>query len=367
MVRLGEVMGALNEAFPFELALEWDNSGLQVGDPGCEVSGALCAIDVTPETIRLAREAGCDLIVAHHPLIFRPLPSLDSRSFTGLLVSEALKQGVSVVACHTNADVAEGGSADILADRIGLLDARPLEPHPVAHYAKVVVFVPPEAVEKVSEAMAAAGAGKIGAYSHCGFRSAGTGTFIPLEGAEPYTGEKGVLNRVDEVRLEMRAPSFLVERVIRAMLRAHPYEEVAHDVYRTQNHVPWGTGRMGRLASPRAARDILGNLASFCGSPNPLLRGDPDKPVVMVAVVPGDGASLVPTAARAGVELMVTGEAGHHRLLEAEGLGVSVGCLGHRRSELPLVGRMAEVLERASSERGWELKVVKGERGGSLI
>lgn len=225
------------------------------------------------------------------------------------------------------------------------------------YMARIVVFVPPEALDDVSAVMAGAGAGVAGDYTRCSFTVTGRGTFVPGPGARPYTGEPGVLNVTDELRLEMAAPSFRVPAVVSAILGKHPYEEVAYDVYRTEGSRPWGRGRVGELPGERVLREIMDDLAGWCGSENPVLTGEPETEVARVAVSPGNADDLVERAYCAGAELLVAGEVGWHKTLEACDAGMAVLCLGHLESERPLVPRMVEGMMELSRRRGLGLSV----------
>ncbi len=357
MALLKDMMDALGERFPWELAVEDDNSGLQVGSIDSVVSKVLCSVDATSPVIERSVASGCDLLVTHHPLIARPISRFDTGGPPGSLVKSVIENNMSVIACHTNADSSPGGLADIFAEHLGLVGVEPIQPASWVPLVKVIVFVPPEAAEDVSAAMADAGAGVIGKYRHCGFRSSGTGTFIPGEDAAPYSGEVGRLNLAEEVRLEMIVPSFLLERVIKAMLGRHPYEEVAYDVYRTDNPVPWGLGRIGMLEEERTPADIQTELAEWCGSQDPHLVGDPSKRVGRVAVVPGAANSFVEPSRRLGAELLVAGEVNYHMSLEAAEAGFALVCLGHHESERVFVPMMVESLRAASELYGWNLEI----------
>lgn len=248
-------MEALGDIFPWELAAEGDNCGLLVGSLDSDISGILCSVDLGRKVLAAALESGCDLLVCHHPQYFlRVFSQIDTTIPGGRIISDAIRGDLNVVACHTNADSAAGGTADLMSDHLGIKRRSPLVPCPGVHMAKIVVFVPPEAIDRVSESMSVAGAGIIGVYTHCSFRSEGTGTFIPGEEAKPYSGERGVLSMEEEIRLEMVAPSFAVPKIVRSMVAEHPYEEVAYDVYRTEGPIPWGIGRVGDIEEKRPWR-----------------------------------------------------------------------------------------------------------------
>lgn len=357
MALLSDVMDALGEAFPWELAVPGDRVGLLVGSRGADARKALCSVDLTLDIVECAISTGCDLLVTHHPQFFRePWHGLDLDTPGGRIAARAVESSLSIVCCHTNADCAEGGTADLMADYLGLEGRRPLEPAEGAFIAKIVVFVPPEALERVTDAMAVAGAGRTGDYSHCSFRSPGTGTFLPGEGAEPYSGKVGELSLEDECRLEMMAPSFITGRVVEAMVDAHPYEEVAFDTYRTGLKVPWGIGRVGTLSKGSTAVEVFSSLVDWTGSKRARLIGGAAH-VGTVAVVPGSAGSLVEAAAKFGCEMMVTGEVGWHAELEALERGMALALLGHSESERAIAPALAGALDQASRAGGWGMDV----------
>jgi dinuclear metal center YbgI/SA1388 family protein len=358
MVLLDAIMGALGEAYPWELAGTRETGGLIVGSHASEIRRVLCAIDLTSDTVEAAAATRSELLVVHHPhLLSRSRVPWDTDGPAGRLASKAISSGVNIAACYRNADVATGGAADLMASRLQLSGVRPLLPSKDAYLAKVVVFVPPEALELVSGAMSAAGAGVIGDYTHAGFRGTGTGTFVPGGGAIPYSGETGKLNLVEEARLEMVCPSFRVDAVVAAMLERHPYQEAAYDVYRTESPVPWGLGRIGDLEGERTLLDIMEDLAGWSSSDDAVLVGEPDRKVTRVAVVPGPADRLIERAWRQGARLLATGEASWHATVEACEYGLALIKLGHLASERALVPAMADILRKASEKRGWYLEV----------
>ncbi len=352
-----DIIDALGEVFPWELAPEGDG-GLLLGSPGSAVDRVMCSIDLNLETVRRAVESGCAALVVHHPHLLRRAGSpLAWETPAGAIVREACLAGLNMIGCHANADLADRGAADTMARKLGLLDAGPLERAVGVYIAKVVVFVPPEALEAVSDAMSDAGAGIIGDYTHCGFRSEGKGSFMPGPRADPYSGRPGELNLEVEVRLEMRVPSFRVPGVVAAMLGVHPYEEVAYDVYRTEDQVPWGRGRIGDLPGRRRVGELADELAAWCASDLPDLYGRRDREAGRVAVVPGAANRLVPAALSAGAELLVTGELDWHHVTEARAGGMAVLCLGHLASERHLIPVMVERLQMECGRRGLSVAV----------
>lgn len=358
MATVREIMKALGELYPWELAPKRDRSGLLVGSLECGVIRVLCSVELTSRVVEMAVHEGYELLVTHHnQVLSNSATPWDAGGPAGALASLALAAGLNVVACHANADEADGGAADLMARRLGLRVEGPIRAATGVYLAKVVVFAPREALEGVADAMSAAGAGVIGGYTRCSFRTPGVGTFVPGPAARPYSGERGIVSEEEEVRLEMICPSFRVGRVVGAMVGAHPYEEVAYDVYRTETPVPWGAGRMGTLGQERTCEAILEDLAAWSGSSGAALFGDPTRRVTAAAVAPGVAGALVRPAYRAGCGLLVAGEVGWHDTVEALEAGMAVICLGNVESERALVPAMVGLLTGASEHGSWELDV----------
>lgn len=344
-VTVQQVAAVLTDLAPEHLAEEWDNVGLLVGDPAGTVARVLVTLDVTAAVLDEAAAQGCEMIVAHHPVIFRPLARLRPDDPASALAYEAARRGVHLYAAHTNLDHAAGGTSDALAARLGVLNPRVLVPRTGTGDYKLVVFTPPEAVDAVIAALAEAGAGRIGAYSHCTFRSPGTGTYLPLAGAQPYAGTVGQLEQAEELRLETVVPRARLGPAISAMIAAHPYEEVAYDVYRLENDAAnAGAGRIGPLPEPMTLGQFAAHVQAQLNPAHCRVVGDPHRPVKMVAVLGGSGGSFLDAAHRAGADVFVTGDLKHHEALHALALGLAVIDAGHDATERPVLARLVETL-----------------------
>lgn len=343
---VGGWLDLLDGWYPPSWAEDWDNSGLQVGDRAWDADRALVALDPTVEVIREAAARGCGLLVTHHPLLFRPASRLDAAQPLGRAVDAAFSGRVAIVACHTNADVASPGVSDALAEALDLQVIGVLDRTQAGARAKLVTFVPVESTSKVLDAIADAGGGEIGEYSRCSFRVRGTGTFLPSERAHPAVGDRGTLNEVEEDRLEVVVPMDRLAAAIEALADAHPYEEVAYDVYPLASGGGLGLGRVARPREPLTAdglaercRERLGVAARVAGNGERELR--------TVAVCGGSGASLIPAALRAGVDAYVTGDVKHHEALDAAAAGLAIVDAGHHGTEWPFVPHLATRLEGA--------------------
>lgn len=347
---------ALEEWAPPALAVERDPIGLQVGDPGAEVTGVLVTLDVTEEVVDEALRLGANWIVSHHALIYRPLHHLRGDRPAGRLAAKLLKNGINVYVAHTNLDTAAGGVNDVLAEKLGLENAEVLAPHFRERLKKIVVFVPEDHHMNVLNAMCEAGAGWIGNYSHCTFNSRGTGTFLPREGTNPYIGQQGKLEQVEEVRLETIVPESAQARVVQAMLEAHPYEEVAYDIYPLD--LPgrsFGLGRIGRLPEKTRLKDLAERVKQAYGIPALRLVGDPDRPVSTVAVLGGSGGRYARTALERGADVFITGDIDYHTALDALASGLALIDPGHHVERLVLE-RVCQILREKWAPPG--MKVV---------
>lgn len=348
MTQLATILAALEAIAPLSLAESWDNVGLIVGDRSAPATRAMLCIDYTPAVRDEARDARCDLIVAYHPPIFDPIKRVTADGTTGL-IHDAIRRGVAIYSPHTALDVAPGGTNDVLADVISLQDRRPLKlRESTSTSLKLVTFVPNDALDRVAEAIFQAGGGCIGRYSHCSFRSTGTGTFKGGEGTNPAIGTPGVLERVEETRLEVALPTHRASDVIFALKRAHPYEEVAFDLFTMQpdpTAAPVGIGRVGKLPSDITAEMLVNLLKRSLGVDRVMFVGEPDRLVRKVAVCAGAcGGDLLSAAVAQKVDCYITGEMRHHDALRAARSGVSVVCTLHSHSERITLSRLAQMM-----------------------
>lgn len=351
------IIETIRTLVPEHLAEPWDQVGLQVGAADTPVNGILLTLDVTPQVLQEAELRGAQFILSHHPVIFGPLFRVTSEDAVGSLVARALRQNVVIYVAHTNLDSVAGGVNDALAAALGLENTVPLLPAPGEKRYKLVTFVPPGHLEGVRSALCRAGAGVIGEYSCCAFAGPGEGTFLPSEEAEPAVGEKATLNRVEEVRLEMVVEAGVLDAAVRALLAAHPYEEVAYDIYPLEQVSGAGLGRLGMLPEEMS----LGALAKACrerlGAATVKVSGDPQAPVSTVAVCGGSGKDVVEAAWRAGADVLVAGEIGHHRALEAKQMGLFLVEAGHYHTEQVALEPLAATLSARLFEQGLEVDV----------
>lgn len=310
----------------------------------------LVALTPLPEVFDEAEELGADFLLFHHPLIFGGLNSVDTSSYPGDLISRAIKNGITVYAAHTSYDAAPDGVSVALAEALGLGGS--LETvSPRGELRKLVVFVPEENVEQVADALDGAGAGMIGDYKECTFRTPGTGTFLPGESANPYLGERGELEKVQEIRLETVVPAHLVSQAAAAATRAHPYEETALDVYPLEGHPEGcGYGRIGRLPQPLTPEELKESVSAALGFQARLVADpEPGRRVERVVALGGSGGSFIPEVAASGAQAYITGDLDYHDALLAESLGLTAIDAGHAATELPslhpLARRLSELVD----------------------
>lgn len=358
----GEIIAVLEELAPPALAEEGDRIGLQFGRADQAVDRLLLCLDVTPAVVEEAAQQGAQMLVTHHPPLGRPLTSLEEDRPDAALAAALVRRGLAVYVLHTNWDRAPAGVNACLARALGLSEVEPLAEAEEGFFYKLVTFVPRGYEDQVRQALAEAGAGVIGAYSHCSFQTAGTGTFKPLPGASPFIGSEGQLEHVEEFRLEMLLPRYRLARVLQALRRAHPYEEVAFDVYPLANRPAGaGLGAVGNLASAMTLGDFAGRVKEALGVSPVRLVGDLARPVRRVAVCGGSGGTLLKAAQKKRAEVLVTGDLKYHQALEARALGLAVIDAGHGATERVSLPSLARALEAALPELEVRLSTVEGE------
>ena len=348
LVRVGHVADAVERIAPLPLAEGWDNCGLQVGNPAAEVGRVLVALTPLAEVLAEAEEKGADFLLFHHPLVFQPIASLDTSLYPGDLLARAIRKGMALYAAHTSYDAAPAGVSAALAEALGLQG--PLRVvSPRGTLRKLVVFVPEEGVDGVVLALSGAGAGVIGDYTECTFRTRGTGTFRGGDETNPYLGESGRLEKVDEVRIETVVAGHLAGRAAEAATAAHPYEEIALDVYPVEGTPEGcGYGRLGTLPEPVTPEELREHVSGSLGFPARLVA-DAGGRIERVAVLGGSGGSFIQEVAAAGADAYVTGDIDYHDALLAESLGLNAIDAGHAATELPslrpLAARLAELVD----------------------
>jgi dinuclear metal center YbgI/SA1388 family protein len=353
-----ELMGIIETAFPPHLAEPWDNVGLQVGDPEALVERLLVVLDVTEEVVDEAVSQRVNMIFSHHPLIFSPVSNIRFDRPMGKILSKIIKNDIAVYAAHTNLDSAQEGINEHLARLFNLKNIEVLATSVGEDLFKLVVFVPEDHLEQVRSALCQAGAGWIGNYSCCTFSTAGEGTFLPLEGTNPFIGTKGSLEKVREYRLETVIPAGKLKRAISAMLESHPYEEVAYDIYKLDLDKGWlGLGRIGELEMPLKLHEMVAQVKERLNVNTVKVVGQLDRKIKRVAVCGGAGASLINQAVLKGAECYITGDIKYHGARDAEAMGLTVVDAGHFNTENFIVPPLCEWLKEEFAKRKVDIAV----------
>ena len=315
-----------------ELQEDYDNAGLITGNAAWDCNGVLCTLDVTVEVVKEAKENNCNLIVAHHPIIFRGLRRINGRNYVEQVIIEAIKNDIAIYAAHTNLDNIILGVNGMIAKKLGLKNITILQPKNKM-LRRLITFAPVDKAEQVRNAIFEAGAGHIGNYSECSFNSNGTGTFKAGEGTDPYVGEIGERHHEKETKIEIVYPFYLENQVVKALVNNHPYEEVAYDIFTMDNvHFGIGAGVIGELETPQDEKDFLKFTQERFkaeGIRHTQLLG---KPVKRIAVCGGAGSFLIRAAAQKGADMYITADVKYHEFFDAEGKLVLVD-MGHYESE----------------------------------
>ncbi len=358
-VRFAEVERLFEDIFPTVWAEEWDNVGLLVGSRQKEIKKILISLELDNETYGYASRIKADLILTHHPLIFKPIKKINFEEPKGKLIFHLIKSGINYYVAHTNLDVSPYGISSALADKIGLKDTVILSPLKNVMLYKLTVFIPKGYEYTVRDSVFKAGAGKIGEYQGCSFMGHGTGTFFPLEGTDPFIGTKGSLNYVEEGRMEVLVRSDQVNKVVESLIKAHPYEEVAYDLYPLKNsQKDIGYGRIGYLESHYLLKEIVEDIKRIFPYTGIRWRGIPEKKIEKIAVCGGSGSSFWQDVVRNGCDLYITGELGYHFLKEIPENGPAVIEIGHFSSEQVYVSYLTRHLKKRMEEEGWSIEIV---------
>lgn len=324
------IFRALETWAPKHFAYDWDNVGLQVGSKTEKTKAVLVTLDVTDQVVEEAIQNNANVIIAHHPMLFKPLKTIDFDTVKGNLIKKLIKHDITVYASHTNLDIAEGGVNDLLSERIGIENVRPLLTTHVERLIKLAVFTPISHVNEVVDALSEAGAGHIGNYSHCTFQSEGTGTFKPLEGANPFIGTQNKIEHVDEIKIETIVSESILNRVVDAMIQAHPYEEVAYDLYPLINEgKKYGLGRIGTLSETYTLQQFINIVKEKLNVEKLRFVGDLKQEVKRVAILGGSGEKYIHAAKNANADVFITGDVTFHHAQDAKDIGLAVIDPGH--------------------------------------
>ena len=355
-MNLAKLLDHLDAIAPTRYAESWDNVGLLAGDQAQEITRAILAIDYSPAVAQEAYAARSELVISYHPPIFDAMKRLTAPS----LVFDAIRMGMAIYSPHTALDVADGGTNDVLAEILGIKDPAPLRgisPSPW-HY-KLITFAPHQQADKVADALFDAGAGSIGNYSRCSFRSDGTGTFLGDEGTHPTVGRPGELERADETRIETIVPAGNLTAVVNALRQSHPYEEPAFDIVQlTTPPENRGMGKLGKIDAIDRAK-LIDKVKAALGQEHLLVAGPTSGIANSAACCAGACGSMVNDAIAQKADVLLTGEMRHHDALKAAAAGMTVICALHSNSERITLPRYARRIAEAS---GIEVLVSRQDR-----
>ncbi|MDN4069810.1 Nif3-like dinuclear metal center hexameric protein [Paenibacillus sp. FSL R5-0407] len=351
------VIQYMEQLAPKHVAMEDDKIGLQLGTLQKEITGVLTALDVNEEVIDEAIALGANLIIAHHAIIYRPLRNLQSDTPMGKVYEKLIKHDIAVYVAHTNLDVTEGGMNDWMAEVLGIESSSSVEDIHTDNMYKLVVFVPKDHHQRVLDAVLNAGAGAIGNYSHCSFNIEGYGTFVPGEGTDPFIGKQGQLEKAEEIRIETIVPQSIRSKVIQAMLKSHPYEEVAYDLYPMDlKGRTFGLGRVGKLNEPVTLKQFVQRVKEKLDVPFVRVVGDLDRQIKKAAVIGGSGGRYWKAAMFRGADVLVTGDIDYHTAQDALMAGLTLIDPGHNAEKI-MKPRVAAWLKEKLEEGKYETKV----------
>jgi dinuclear metal center YbgI/SA1388 family protein len=361
-IALAEITNQIEKLFPPFLAEPTDKIGLQIGNPNLPIRRMLLTLDITPAVVDEAIRNKINLIISHHPLIYTPLSSLVGSFPLEQMITNLIENKIAVYIAHTNLDFAPEGTTQYLATLLELQGRKILFPFDKPNLKKLVVFVPTSHIDNVAQAVFDAGAGVIGNYSECSFRTEGTGTFRAGDNACPFLGKAGILESAKEIRLETIVPGALLSKVIPAMINAHPYEEVAYDIYPLDNpHPQAAVCIFGTLARPVKLIAFAKTVKKKLNLETLRMVGDQNRMIKTAAVVAGSGMSFFDSIKHSGVDVLLTGDIKYHKAREAELHNLALLDIGHYPSEviyLPVLKRkLATILP-----KGIEIIVSKESR-----
>ncbi|SHK06953.1 Nif3-like dinuclear metal center hexameric protein [Tepidibacter formicigenes] len=329
-----DIIKVFEKKYPKDLAYNWDNVGLMIGDLNSKVEKILVTLEATIEVVNEAVEKNVDLIITHHPFLFKGLKNINKNTPKGNCIYKLIQNNISVYSAHTNFDIAYNGLNDAIANILDLEDIKILDKTYVEKLYKIAIYTPISHEESVRDAMAKAGAGHIGKYSHCTFNTKGIGTFMPLDNSNPYIGSKDNLEKVEEIKIETICKQQDLNKVVNEMLKVHPYEEVAYDIYKLKNEgEKYGLGRIGLVKENMTLGVFAQTVKEKLNLKDLRFVGNPNKEIKKVAIVSGSGAEFISKAYNKGADVLITGDVKYHDAQDALEIGMGVIDAGHFGSE----------------------------------
>ncbi len=359
-VRVKDITAVMETYFPLYLAESWDNVGLQIGSVNKVIERVVIALDVDERILEYAIKQKADMIISHHPLLFKPLNNICYDLMTGKLIRDIVLSHIAIYCAHTNLDAADKGLNQLLAELLGIKNIEPLDTYKSEGLYKLVIYVPAAYVNEVRAAVNKAGAGYTGNYSDCSFRVQGTGTFCPGPNTEPYIGTMGNLQEVDEYRLETVVYRNDLPRILRVMQEVHPYEEIAYDIYPLINEgKTYSIGRKGFLEEKMSLKEYSLEVKKRLGIERIRVVGELDREIEKIAVVCGSGASFINKVIDQGIDLLVTGDLKYHEAKEAEAQDLSIIDAGHQETEKIVIPYLCNLLADECRARDMQIELIE--------
>jgi len=344
-MRIEDIINSLEKIAPLFLQEDYDNAGLLTGNFNWDCTGMIISLDVTEAVIDEAKEKKCNLIIAHHPIIFQGLKKITGKNYVERIIISAIKNDIAIYAIHTNLDNVKMGVNQRIAEVLNLQDVKLLQPKK-SLLEKLVTFAPVDKAEQIRLALFNAGAGNLGKYSECSFNSEGTGTFKAGEGADPFVGEMGKRHEEKEVKIEVIFPVYLEQQLITALTKAHPYEEVAYDIFALGNYSTLaGSGVIGHLTDPLSETQLLQEIRSAFGLKSIRHSGFLGKQVKKIALCGGAGIFLLPAAISSQADVFITSDIKYHDFFDADGK-ILLADIGHYESEQFTIDLLFDILSK---------------------
>ena len=343
-MKIQEIVSFLESQAHLSLQEQYDNAGLITGDADWECTGIICSLDATEEVVKEAISKKCNLVVAHHPIIFGGLKKINGKNYVEKTIITAIKNDIAIYAIHTNLDNVLQGVSGRMADMLGLKNISILA-QKSGTLKKLYTFAPVDKAEQVRNAIFNAGGGQISQYTECSFNTEGIGTFKAGDGATPFVGVQGIQHQEKEIRIEVILPAFLETSIVAALKAAHPYEEVAFDVISLANtYQEIGSGVIGELSEEVDEKQFLTNLQHIFKAPVVRHTALLSKPVKRIALCGGAGSFLISKALAAGADAYITADIKYHEFFEANSR-MLIADIGHYESEQFTINLLQEILE----------------------
>lgn len=362
------LMKVIEQHFPKHLAESWDNVGFLVGSPNGRVEKVMTALELTPLVLEEAIEKNVDLIVTHHPLIFKALKKVTDESETGELVKKLIQHKIGLYSAHTNLDSGRNGTGNYFGEAFELKGCKPIETNFITPYVKLVTYVPKDHAQVVADAIALSGGGQLGNYDNCHFIIEGKGTFRPLAGASPFIGEIGETEIVEEVRVETIVPKALIKQVVGELIKVHPYEVPAYDILALENEMDaFGIGVVGSIEEALSFEALVEKVKTIFGVSVVRAVKSMAHPIRKIAICPGAGAEYIVQVASMGCEVFITGDLKYHEAQLARSLRLSVIDVGHYESEAPYMVYFAKWLQEECDKKDYEVKIIYSEVNANPI